>query len=104
MGTWGFEPWQNDSAADWADQLFDLTRLDLHVEETLHLAIAEYADEVRAAAAVLLRLEEIWPRRARVRCLRLAISQLESAAKLPSCAPLQASIRTEIASLEALLR
>ena len=103
MGTWGVEPWQNDAAANWTDSLFQLTRLDLHVEETLHLSVAEFTDEVRAAVAVLMRLVEIWPVESRRRCLPLALAQLERAAQLRALAPLQDAVRQEIAAVQALL-
>ena len=63
MGTWGIESWSNDPAADWFDAMFEATGLALHVEETLHRDIDEYAQELRAAVFVLLVLGRpyVWP-------------------------------------------
>ena len=34
MGAWGFEPWQNDPAADWFEEMFEKTGFVEHLKET----------------------------------------------------------------------
>ncbi len=83
MGTWGRKPWDNDSAADWFGNLMDKTNLSQLVEEALHEEMEEGfnvdADQIRAAAAVLILLGHIyvWPVDDLDRLLKLAISRLE---------------------------
>lgn len=73
MGAWGIEPWQNDPAQNWFDEMFSLTGLAGHIEETLSRTVDDYADEIRAAAFVLLTLgKEVWPTDAYARCATLA--------------------------------
>lgn len=63
MGAWGIEPWDNDGAADWFDDLFDKTGLARHIEAGLNLEIEDYHEEVRAAAYLVRKLARgyIWP-------------------------------------------
>ena len=73
MGAWGVEPWQCDSAMNWLDEMFALTGLAEHVEETLHRKVEDHADEIRAAAFVIVALgKDAWPADAYTRCARLA--------------------------------
>ncbi len=57
MGLWGIQPWENDAAADWLDQLAEKTRLSDRIESALRLPL-EHIDEIRAAAFLLLQLGE----------------------------------------------
>ena len=79
MGAWGVAPWDSDSAADWYGDLFDELPLAAKVEETLKADPEEYAEEIRAAAALLIMLGRtyIWPVDDMDRHLELAIAQME---------------------------
>jgi len=84
MGTWGKLPWDNDGAADWFGDLFDKTNLAKHVEETLKLDVADFHEEVRAAASVVLLLGRVytWPVSDLNRHLSLAADKLEEISRL----------------------
>jgi len=79
MGAWGVAPWDSDSAADWYGDLFDEIPLAAKVEETLNADPEEYAEEIRAAAALLILLGRtyMWPVDDMDRHLELAIAQME---------------------------
>jgi hypothetical protein len=79
MGAWGYAPWDSDAAADWYGDLFDEMPLAAKVEATLKADPEEYADEIRAAAALLIMLcrTYVWPVDDIDRHLKLAISQME---------------------------
>ena len=79
MGAWGVAPWDSDSAADWYGDLFDEIPLAVKVEETLNADPEEYAEEIRAAAALLIMLGRtyMWPVDDMDRHLELAIAQME---------------------------
>ena len=79
MGTWARLPWDNDSAADWFGDTFDKTGLAHRVEETLNLSVDDSAEEIRAAAAVVLLLGRVyvWPIKDLDRHLALAANRLE---------------------------
>jgi hypothetical protein len=79
MGAWGVAPWDSDSAADWYGDLFDEIPLAAKVEETLNADPEEYAEEIRAAAALLIMLGRtyMWPVDDMDRHLELAIAQME---------------------------
>ena len=79
MGAWGVAPWDSDSAADWYGDLFDEILLAAKVEETLNADPEEYAEEIRAAAALLIMLGRtyMWPVDDMDRHLELAIAQME---------------------------
>jgi Domain of unknown function (DUF4259) len=79
MGAWGVAPWDNDSAADWFGDLFDEIPLAARVEEILNADPEEYAEEIRAAAALLIMLGRtyMWPVDDMDRHLELAIAQME---------------------------
>ena len=73
MGSWGTEPWQCDRSQDWFEEMFSLTGLAGHLEETLNRTVEEYADEIRTAAFVVVALgKEAWPADAYTRCATLA--------------------------------
>ncbi len=77
MGSWGVEPWQNDPAQEWFDEMFSLTGLAGQIEETLSRKVDDYADEIRAAAFVVFALgKEAWPADAYTRCSTLASLRL----------------------------
>lgn len=103
MGTWENAPWDNDSAADWYGDLFDEIRLASKVEATLCGDPEEYADEIRAAAALLIMLGRtyMWPIDDIDRHLKLAISQMEKVQAVYEDDPeLAAAIADEIAILK----
>jgi len=71
--------WDNDGAADWFSDMFEATRLAKYVEETLQRDVAEYHEEVRAAAYMVVALGRvyIWPIEDLDNHLALAIAKLE---------------------------
>lgn len=79
MGAWGCAPWDDDSAADWFADLFEQTKLDKKIEETLQLDPEEYHAEIRAASSLLVMLGRtyVWPIDKIDSHLELAISSLE---------------------------
>ena len=79
MGAWGFKAWENDRGADWFDGMFRNTGLYEHLLETLHLDAHEFADDIRAAAFIVLLLSEsfIWPAGCFVRLARLASDRMQ---------------------------
>lgn len=79
MGVWGVAPWDSDSAADWYGDLFDEIPLAAKVEQALNADPEEYAEEIRAAAALLIMLGRtyVWPIDDIDRHLELAIAQME---------------------------
>lgn len=80
MGAWGTAAWDNDGAADWYGNLFQVTKLAARVEKTLKKKdVEEYYEEIRAAAYVLVALGQvyIWPVDLLDQHLRLAIKRLE---------------------------
>lgn len=58
MGHWGFQPWENDSAADWLDQFAEQADLSTRVKAGLSLPL-DQIDEVRAAAHLLLNFSKL---------------------------------------------
>jgi len=103
MGTWGPEPWANDRAADWFDAMFDATGLALHVEETLQRDIHEHAEEIGAAAFVLLALGRLYvgPGDKLERHLKLAASRLEEILPSGICAnqEIRGTIKAQLAEI-----
>lgn len=92
MGTWGFEPWENDAAADWFAQMHAQTRLAAYVEKTLALDIVDSYEEIRAAAAMLVAFgrEYTWPVESLQDHLALAAHKLQQMLTDDSC-PIQES-------------
>ena len=78
MGAWGLEPWANDAAADWLQQMFEITGIAQQIEEALSLPVEDHADEIRVAVYVLMQLSEsyVWPAENRRRCLEAADARL----------------------------
>jgi hypothetical protein len=98
MGTWGHHPWENDSAADWFGDMFDRTKLADVVEETLQRDVEDSADEIRAAAAVLLAFGHtfIWPIKkldGHLRLLRIDSTRLRRAKFMPKTQNLKRRFR-----------
>ncbi len=61
MGAWGEKPYDNDTAADWFDHLFNKTKFAAEVEKGL---ASDNIDEQRAAAFVVEKLAVsvyVWP-------------------------------------------
>jgi hypothetical protein len=60
MGVWGYEPWENDAAADWFASVFEGIDIGDRVREGLD---DENPDRSRAAAHLLLLLGNpyVWP-------------------------------------------
>ena len=63
MGRLGIEAWENDAAANWYDRLFEETELAHRIAEALILDPEENFDEIRAAAKLVILLDEpgVWP-------------------------------------------
>ena len=63
MGTWGDAPWDSDVAADWFADVIEANRLGTEVEDTLHSDPVEHAEEIGAAAAILIMVARVyvWP-------------------------------------------
>ncbi len=61
MGSWGYEPWENDAAADWFSHLLDDLFID-KIEKALKLDYTKY-EEIRAACFVIEKFgyRYIWP-------------------------------------------
>jgi len=79
MDRWGTKAWESRAGSRWLEALFEKTSLAEHVEHTLRLPAVEYADDIRAAAAVIERLghEGLWPRERLPRDVALAVFRLE---------------------------
>lgn len=106
MGAWGVAPWDSDSAADWYGDLFDELPLAAKVEETLKADPEEYAEEIRAAAALLIMLGRtyMWPVDDMDRHLELAIAQMEKVQATYEDEPeLASAVAEEIAVLKSRL-
>jgi len=110
MGTWGIEPWENDSAADWLAEMFEKTKLDDFIEKTLSLDSSDYYEEIRAASMVLIELgrKGVWPFEKLDCHLELAIAKLEEILGNSSCPvneskEIVAAITKEIQCLKARL-
>lgn len=104
MSTWGHLPWENDSAADWFGDTFDQTKLAQRVEDTLNLDVEDSADEIRAAAAVLLLLGHtfVWPVKEIDRHLALAadrLSEIKESGIYDEAPEIVASLDAEIQEL-----
>lgn len=56
MGYWGTAPWDNDDAADWFVSAMSQTKLPDLIERTLRADPVKHADQIRAAAALLVLL------------------------------------------------
>jgi hypothetical protein len=79
MGMWGFEPWDNDLAADWFAELFQKGKVADRVEKALSKKdVEEYWPEIRAAAHVITGLGDVWPHDKLKAHHRLAIDKLEA--------------------------
>ncbi|QEL20551.1 hypothetical protein [Limnoglobus roseus] len=78
MGSWGPEPWANDTASEWYDDLFEQTGFVLRVDGALRRDVAEDAETVRAAAYLVVALARgtVWPGDRRA-VLELAASKLQ---------------------------
>lgn len=109
MGVWGDAAWDNDAAADWYVDLFGRTKLAKRVEKTLKKKdVEEWADEIRAAAHVLVALGRVyvWPIQDLERHLALAVAKLEKIQALedyadnPHLAAEIATLRERLASLK----
>lgn len=56
MGYWGTAPWDNDDAADWYISVISQTKLPDLIERTLRADPVKQADQIRAAASLLVLL------------------------------------------------
>ena len=67
MGTWGVQPWGNDTAADWFDNFMETTKIRESVlatiEQDVEVDFADSLQEIRAATYVFTALGRlyIWP-------------------------------------------
>jgi hypothetical protein len=106
MSAWGFAPWDNDSAADWYGELFDRIPLAARVEEAFNADPELYAEEIRAASALLIMLGRtfIWPIDDLDRHLSLAILTMEKVQSMYAHEPkLASAVAEEIALLKSRL-
>jgi hypothetical protein len=109
MGRWATRPWDSDTAADWCWEMMEKTGLVKHIEETLRHKIDDAfpgdADEIRAAAAVLLLLGHhyVWPVDDLERDLKLAIARLEEILAKDYGGSCNEQIHAEIAALKSRL-
>jgi hypothetical protein len=107
MGTWGFQPWQDDLAADWFADLFSKGKIAERVEQALARSdIEEYWPEIRAAEHVVAVLGDVWPPEQLAAHHRLAIEKLQAVKQSPEFAGddmLCAEIDAQIAVLQARL-
>src|ERR1700677_4311330 len=109
MGAWGKLPWDSDSAADWFGDLFEMTKLAEHVEDTLKSNVEVAYEDIRAAASVLLFLGRVyvWPIRDLDRHLALAADRLEEVSRVEVIAEspeLVEEIRHEIQELRSRIK
>jgi len=83
MGTWAFEPWDNDEAADWYGELMDRTRLREAWLEGIQADPGDAPATVRAAGALFLMLGRVyvWPIDHLDRDLETAIAALTGVAE-----------------------
>ena len=79
MSAWGTKAYENDGAADWFGDLWDEFAVPAKVEATLRLNVADYHEEIRAAAYLLVQLGDTyrWPVDAIDRHCSLAARRLE---------------------------
>lgn len=79
MKRWGVSPWDNRAAASWMVGVNESGNPVAGIRDALHLDVAEYAEEVRAAAALLVVMIEAgrWPAGCVETALELAISRLQ---------------------------
>ncbi len=63
MGMWGYEPWDNDTAADWFADLFDSTKLRDRWFEGIQADPEDEPETVRAAAWMFIQFGKVyvWP-------------------------------------------
>lgn len=105
MGAWGFEPWENDLAADWFAELFQKGKIAERVEKALRKQdVEEYWPEIRAAAHVITALGDVWPPDQLAAHHQLAMAQLEAVKHSPDFdgdAAMAAEIDAQIAVLRA---
>jgi hypothetical protein len=79
MGMWGFEPWEDDLAADWLAELFEKGKIAERVVKAMQKQdVEEYWPEIRAAAHVIAALGDVWPPDRLKADHQLAIDRLEA--------------------------
>lgn len=83
MGSWGLSPWDNDVAADWFAETLSQSKIAELVEKTLNLSVEENADEIRAAASILVLLGRtyVWPVKKLEANITMAIQKLTEISK-----------------------
>jgi hypothetical protein len=106
MGMWALEPWDNDEAADWYDDLMEETRLRDAWLKGIGADPTESPGVVRAAGAVFVMLGRVyvWPIDHFDQDLEQAIAALSEVAKCDEyqgMPELQGLISSEIAELKA---
>jgi len=102
MGTWGYQPWENDAAADWFGSTWDACAFPVFVDEALRLDVRFHFEEVRAAAFVVLCLGQtmLWPMEMHDDHLHLALKQLKKMIRICESKEITATIKKEVAVLE----
>lgn len=105
MGMWAFNPWDNDSAADWYGEFMDETKLrSVWLKGIKKDAIDEF-EEVRAAVSIYLMLGRVyvWPIDHLDEDLALCIKQTEKMLSDPEnleSEELIAEIKAELTELK----
>lgn len=102
---WAFNPWDNDSAADWYDEFMDDTKLRSAWLKGINKDATEEFEEVRAAISIYLMLGRVyvWPIDHLDDDLALCIAQSEKILNLPQVqesGELVEQIRAELKALE----
>lgn len=110
MGCWGTRPWDNDAAADWFGNMMNNTGLIEYVVNTLRQEIDDddpgfVADEIRAAASVVILLGHIyvWSVDDWKEHVKLAISRLEEILAKEQGGGAKEQIQAEISALKSRL-
>lgn len=104
---WGYEPWDNDRAADWFAEVIGDAGLATSVRTTLQKVVAlEYIDDeatiVRAACYCLLKFGHVyvWPINDLKADLQLGITALEKVLEEEENEKIKSLINLEIAELQ----
>jgi hypothetical protein len=106
MGTWAFEPWDNDEAADWYGAFMEETGLRNAWLKGISTDPEESPETVRAAAALFVMLGRVyvWPIEHYEQDLERAIAALSGLTKsgdYQEVPELESAIRAELSELMA---
>lgn len=104
MGTWAFEPWDNDEAADWYGAFMEETGLRNAWLKGINADPEDSPETVRAAAALFVMLGRVyvWPIEHYEQDLERAIaalSELTKSGDYQDVPELESAIRAELSEL-----